>query len=163
MPVNALVTTPFSGTAGAYVRHCMMRWLGRWWWSLALPVAVCAALSLWQPVWLFVALMLLCLLAPAVLAFIYYNYALSPQAVATLAPRTVAVDSQGLTLTDTATGKTERINKSNIAGVEDTGRCFIVNFTKPRYHHLTIPFSAIPDDIMQLFSEKIMALSPSVA
>lgn len=164
MDVNAsaidnLTTTPFHDTPGKYVRRIMAMWLGRWWWTMALPVALTALLSVIEAVWLFVALMILCLLVPAVIAMVYYNYALTPQAVATLELKIVSISDNSLVVTYCDKEKTEKIFRSNIKSVEDTGKLLVVRLKNPEYSHLAIPLKAIPDHICKDFVEKAMNLA----
>lgn len=155
---SSIVTEPFRGTPGAYVRRCTLMWLGRWWWALALPVAVCAALALSEPVWLFVAMMVLFLLIPAIIAFVYFRYGLSPEAVQTLLERTVSVDGRAITVTDTGSGKTHRYAPTDIHSVEDTGKTLVIRLVHPRYHHIAVPLSAVPEGERNVFVQMTMAL-----
>ena len=137
-----------------------MLWLGRWWWILALPVAVCLALSAVKPVWMFVALMIICLLVPGLLAMIYYAYAFSPQAVSSLADKTVSVSPDCLTVNFIETRKERKYTPADISSAEDTGRQLIVRFKDSKYHHLAIPLNTVPDNMQGAFIAGVMSLVP---
>lgn len=158
-----IATGVFRDTPGRYVRRVMAMWLGRWWWTMAVPVAVAAALSAVNAVWLFVALMILCLLVPGIIAMVYYNYALTPQAISALADKTVALSARGITVHIVDSGKEQFYAATDIASVEDTGKSLIVKFKTPRYSHIAIPVAAIPDDCRTEFVSRIMALGSAGA
>ncbi|MDO5395158.1 MAG: hypothetical protein Q4F07_04245 [Bacteroidales bacterium] len=157
---QVITTAVFRSTPGSYVRRVMMSWLGRWWWTLALPVAVCLALSAANPVWMFVALMIICLLVPGLLAMIYYAYAFSPQAVSSLADKTVSVSPGRLIVNFIETGKEQNYTQADISAVEDTGRQLIVRFRDSKYHHLAIPLNTVPDNMQTVFIAEVMSLVP---
>lgn len=86
----------------AYVRQIMVRWLWRYWWALLLPVAAMLVLGAAVDVrFIFVALMLLFLIAPFALFHVYFSYALKPEAAA-------SSGWQRLELDDDATLRTVR-------------------------------------------------------
>ena len=158
-----MTTAEFCGTPGAYVRRVAIAWAGRWWWTMAIPVGACLIASAFRPVWIFVALMILCLLVPAVIAMVYYNYALSPEALQTLARKTVTVGDDGLTVTLTETGKTVRYLRRDIRAVEDTGKTIVVKLRRPQYHHLAIPVDAIPAEGRDTFVAALIDMGKEMA
>lgn len=153
-------TGVFKGTPGAYVRRCMGMWLAHWWWALALPVAVCVALAFSEPVWLFVAMMIFFLLLPAVLAFVWYKYALSPEAVQTIKDKTVTLrDNGSIMVTMTETDKSHTYTPDKVKSVEDTGKTLVIRFKAPAYHHLDIPLESVPQDVRNEFAQRLLALN----
>lgn len=160
-----LTSEVFSGTAGQYVRRCMTAWFGHWWWLLAVPVAVCVALALVvSSVWLFVAMMFLFLLVPAVIAGVYYNYAFSPEALTTLYDKRVRLcPDGGLDVILVDKGKTMHFAPADIVSVEDTGKHLVVNVRRPRFHHIAIPLDAIPQDRLTVFVSRLMTPNEPLA
>lgn len=74
----AVVTEVFTPGATSYMSVLARRWVTHnLWWLIILPLAPAVA-AIFEPVWLFVALMITFLLYPGVLMMVYYRYALSP-------------------------------------------------------------------------------------
>lgn len=158
-------TLPFQGTPSAYVRHVFVAWLCRWWWVWALPIAACVVGACFDFVWVFVALMIICLLYPGLLMMIYFNYALSPEARRTLLPRRVTIsDKPDITITyeDDRT-PAEVIGAADVKDVEFGGSNVTITLLKPRYHHITVPVSAIPEEERKNFYTLVEKFSPSLA
>lgn len=160
VPAAGLTTDVFRATPGSYVRRVMGMWCGRWWWTMALPIVVCAALTLVEPMWLFVAMMILFLLVPGVMSLVYYRYALTTEAMTAIQEKTVTVGEKALTMHLCESGKEKRIAAADIVSVEDTGRTLVVRLKGGRYNHLAIPVSAIPADVRTAFVARLLALSP---
>ena len=70
-----------SVTSGRYMRHlCTMFLADNWLW-MVLPVAVCGALAIFTDVrFIIVAMMVLFIMLPMVLALLYFYYGFSPEA-----------------------------------------------------------------------------------
>lgn len=156
---SAIVTDAFRDKPDRYVRRIMSMWFGRWWWTMAVPVLVCVALSAVNAVWIFVAMMILFLLVPGIIAMVYYNYALTPRASMALADRTVTLRAKSLVVRMVDSGKEEVYTPTDIRSVEDSGKRLIVRFHKPQYSHIAIPMTAIPEDCRADFVTRIMAFS----
>lgn len=152
-------TEVFRATPGSYVRRVMGMWTGRWWWTMALPLAVTLVLTLWEPVWFFVALMILFLLVPGVMFFVYYRYALTPEAMTAIQDKTVAVGPDGLTVRLMDKDKDIRIPAADILSVEDTGKTLVVRLKGSPFHHLAIPVSALDADVRTAFIARLLTLA----
>ena len=77
-------------------RIVMGRWLGRWWWALAvLPVAALVG-ACFDLRWAIVALMFLFVIAPFALMIVYYNYLLKPSMVAMTRRQSAEIDGKTL-------------------------------------------------------------------
>ena len=69
-----------------------------WLWMLA-PVAVCGILAVWVDVrFVIVAMMVLFIVLPMVLALLYFYYGLSPEARWSIMEKTVTLNEEGMTL-----------------------------------------------------------------
>ena len=74
-------TRPFSTTSGDYLSVLISLWLPRYGWIIILPIALCAALGfVFDERLLLVALMLLFIVVPMLMSFLYTYYMLTPEA-----------------------------------------------------------------------------------
>lgn len=165
-----VTTEPFQGTPSAYVRHVFVAWLCRWWWVWALPVAACVIGACYNFVWVFVALMIVCLLYPGVLMMIYFNYALSPEARHTLLPRRVTItDAPAITITYEKSPDRknlppeENYGTADVKDVELGGHNIVFILRHPRYHHISVPITAVPEAQRKSFFALAEKFSPTLA
>lgn len=144
---TGIATGIFTGTPSGYVRRVGMAMLARRWWAWLLPVVACCVAAVWEAVWIFVALMLVCLLYPGLVMFIYMNYALSPQARRTLLPHDVILTDDGITVRYHDERKTapESFSRKDIVSAECGRRDIVFHLRRPRYHHITVPVDAVPE------------------
>lgn len=79
---EVVVTEPFSTTSGDYFSILLSEWLPRYGWTLFIPVLATAGVGclLHDERWLLVALMLVFIVAPMVMSFLYTYYMLTPEA-----------------------------------------------------------------------------------
>lgn len=82
MTGEAVVTEPFTTTSGDYFGILISEWLPRYGWLMAVPViAVAVVGAMTHDVrWLLVALMLVFIVAPMAMSFLYTYYMLAPEA-----------------------------------------------------------------------------------
>lgn len=78
----AVITEPFSTTSGDYFAILLSEWLPRYGWTLFIPILATAGVGclLHDERWLLVALMLVFIVAPMVMSFLYTYYMLTPEA-----------------------------------------------------------------------------------
>ena len=158
-------TDIFSGTPSAYVRRVGVQLLWRWWWAWLTPVAACFVVAAWEAVWVFVGFMLLFMLYPGLMLMVYYYYAFSPKALLTLQPKTVELSDGTMTVIYCGERHIEprTYTRADIKSVE-TGRKTVTGyFRKPRYSHLSIPLSAVPDSQRTDFLTLCDNLAPDLA
>lgn len=146
-----MTTEPCRVMSGTYMRHlCSMFLADNWLWMVS-PVAVCAVLAFWLDVrFVIVALMVLVVVMPMILALLYFYYGFSPEALWSIMEKTVSIDDTGLTLTFTD----ERMKKHVIRG--DDVRDIFVNddvvvlmLRGKRYTCLMLPASVVDPDVAQ--------------
>ena len=139
------------------MRLVFENWLLGRGWLFALPVAAMVALAgktgdlrLWV-----VVPVLTCMFIPLIVAFVYYSYSLTPEAVAAIRPHRVALGADGsLTLTpepDPETGRqlpALRLPADEIAQVEERPRRFIVHIKSKPFRYIIIP-NIQPDKLKQ--------------
>ncbi len=75
-----IATEIFRTPPSAYLKYVLNRWLGRYWWIIVIPMAICCAMSFYDIRWIFVAFMILCIAVPFIIANLYLYHLLSPAA-----------------------------------------------------------------------------------
>lgn len=74
-------TLPFTTTSGDYLSVLISLWLPRYGWTIVVPLLVCAVVGfLFDARFLFIALMLLFIVVPMLMSFLYTYYMLTPEA-----------------------------------------------------------------------------------
>lgn len=126
-----------------------------WLWMLA-PVAVCGILAVWVDVrFVIVAMMVLFIVLPMVLALLYFYYGLSPEARWSIMEKTVTLNEEGMTLDFVD----ERMKK-HVIRWDDV--CYIIEKDDVvtlmlaggrRYTCLMLPASVVNPDVAQLFRQ----------
>ena len=153
------MTTDYcSISSGAYMRHlCAMSVADNWLW-MVLPVALCAVLAVWVDVrFVIVALMVLLIILPMVLALLYIYYGLSPEARWSIMEKTLTLNEQGITL-DFAD---ERMKKHVIRWddvryiIEKDDVVMLMLKGGRRYTSLMIPTSVVDPNIAQLLRQLV--------
>ena len=147
-----------SVTSSSYMRHlCAMLLADNWLW-LVLPVAVCAVMAIWIDVrFVIVAMMILFIIMPMVLALLYFYYGLSPEARWSIMEKSLTIGSDGLELAFTD----ERMKKHvihaddvrNIINKEDV----VILMLKGgrRYTCFMIPASVVDPDVAQALRQLV--------
>jgi len=138
-----------SVTAGTYMRHlCMMFLADNWLWMVA-PVAVCAVLAVWIDVrFVIVALMVLFVVMPMLLALLYFYYGFSPEARWSIMEKSATVDGQSITLhfTDERM-KTHVIQWGDVRTIIEKDDALLLMLKSKRYTCLMLPMSVINPDV----------------
>ncbi len=138
-----------SVTAGTYMRHlCMMFLADNWLWMVA-PVAVCAVLAVWIDVrFVIVALMVLFVVMPMLLALLYFYYGFSPEARWSIMEKSATVDGQSITLhfTDERM-KTHVIQWGDVRTIIEKDDALLLMLKGKRYTCLMLPMSVVNPDV----------------
>ena len=126
-----------------------------WLW-MVLPVALCAVLAVWVDVrFVIVALMVLLIILPMVLALLYIYYGLSPEARWSIMEKTLTLNEQGLTLDFID----ERMKKHAIRWddvqhiIEKEDVVMLMLKGGRRYTSLMLPASVVDPDVAQLLRQ----------
>lgn len=126
-----------------------------WLWMLA-PVAVCGILAVWVDVrFVIVAMMVLFIVLPMVLALLYFYYGLSPEARWSIMEKTVTLNEEGMTLDFVD----ERMKKHVIRWddvryiIEKDDVVTLMLAGGRRYACLMLPASVVNPDVAQLFRQ----------
>ena len=126
-----------------------------WLWMLA-PVAVCGILAVWVDVrFVIVAMMVLFIVLPMVLALLYFYYGLSPEARWSIMEKTVTLNEEGMTLDFVD----ERMKKHVIRWddvryiIEKDDVVTLMLAGGRRYTCLMLPASVVNPDVAQLLRQ----------
>ena len=126
-----------------------------WLWMLA-PVAVCGILAVWVDVrFVIVAMMVLFIVLPMVLALLYFYYGLSPEARWSIMEKSVTLNEEGMTLDFVD----ERMKKHVIRWddvryiIEKDDVVTLMLAGGRRYACLMLPASVVNPDVAQLFRQ----------
>lgn len=141
--------------SGTYMRHlCSLFVADNWLW-MALPVAVCAVCAIWVDVrFVIVALMVLLIVLPMVLALLYFYYGLSPQARWSMMNKAITVDATGMTLTfEDPRMKTHAIAWDDVRHIIEKDDVWMILLKDRRYSCLMLPSSVIDPDVAQQLGE----------
>ncbi|MDE6860795.1 MAG: hypothetical protein K2J65_10345 [Duncaniella sp.] len=86
-------TAPFTTTSGDYLSTLLGLWLPRYGWAVALPLVLCAIAGImFDERFLFIALMLLFIVIPMLMSFLYTYYMLTPEARRAVTHKIVEID-----------------------------------------------------------------------
>jgi hypothetical protein len=115
-----------------------------WLW-MCLPVAVCAVLAVWIDVrFVIVALMVLFVALPMILALLYFYYGFSPLARWSIMEKTATVSDQGIELSFTDERmKKHAISKDDVLNIIEKEDVWMLMLQGGRYNCLMLPASAI--------------------
>ena len=138
------------------MRQLFMMFLADYWLWMAMPLAVCAILAIWIDVrFIIVAMMVLFIIMPMVLALLYFYYGFSPEARWSIMEKTVTLDENGITLDFTD----ERMKKHAIRWddvhyiIEKDDAVMLMLRGGRRYTCLMLPASVVNPDIAQLLRQ----------
>ena len=130
--------------------------LADYWLWMAMPLAVCAILAIWIDVrFIIVAMMVLFIIMPMVLALLYFYYGFSPEARWSIMEKTVTLDENGITLDFTD----DRMKKHAIRWddvhyiIEKDDAVMLMLNGGRRYTCLMLPASVVNPDVAQLLRQ----------
>ena len=142
--------------SGLYMRRLCLLFIADYWLWLVLPVALCAVLALWVDVrFVIVAMMVLFIILPMVLALLYFYYGLSPEARWSIMDKIVTLDDRGITLDFTD----ERMKKHVIRWddvhsiIEKDDAVMLMLTGGRRFTCLMLPASVVNPHVAQLLRQ----------
>lgn len=161
------ITDPFVTTSGDYLSVLMGLWLHRYGWLVVLPILLCAVIGAFVDVrFLFISLMLLFIVVPMVMSFLYTYYMLTPEARRAVTRKYVEI-SEGMSIrlvylppekpiySEPKLGEDapqeeivvkipepENISWSDIRKVRYTSRFVVYILDTPRLQFVLVPYSA---------------------
>ena len=135
---------------------CYMFLADNWLW-MVLPVAVCAMLAIFIDVrFVIVAMMVLFIVLPMVLALLFFYYGLSPEARWSIMEKSLNIDENGITLDFTDERmKKHVIPKDGVRSIIEKDDVLILMLNGRRYTCLMIPASVVNPDVTQVLRQLI--------
>lgn len=144
-----------SVTSGCYMRHlCSMFLADNWLW-MVLPVAVCGMLAIFIDVrFIIVALMILFVILPILLALLYFYYGLSPEARWSIMEKTATIDDSGIIL-DFADERMKKhvVLRDDVRSIIEKDDALIIMLRGKRYTCLMLPASAVDPNVTQVLRQ----------
>ena len=140
-----------SVTANSYMRHLGGLFLADNWLWMVLPLVVCSILAYWVDVrFIIVAMMVLFIVLPMVLALLYFYYGLSPEARWSIMEKTATLDEKGITLEFADERmKTHAIGWDDVRCIIEKKDVVMLMLRGKRYRCLMLPASVVNPDVAQ--------------
>ena len=91
-------TSEFTIAPSATAAQLAQQWLWKRWFLFVVPVVVLLVMGLWDLRWLIVAMMVIFILWPLALFFVWCTTALAPDAVSASRPHSVIFGERGMTI-----------------------------------------------------------------
>ena len=139
------------------MRHlCSMFLADNWLW-MVLPVAVCGMLAIFIDVrFIIVAMMILFIVMPMLLALLYFYYGLSPEARWSIMEKTATIDDSGITL-DFADDRMKKhvILRDDVRSIIEKDDALIIMLRGKRYTCLMLPASAVDPNVTQVLRQLV--------
>ena len=140
-----------SVSSSTYMRHlCAMFLADNWLW-LVTPVALCALLAIWIDVrFVIVAMMVLFIALPMVLALLYFYYGLSPEARWSIMEKTATINGKGISLNfSDERMKTHVIGWNDVRNIIEKDDVLMLMLKSKHYTCLMLPASVVNPDVAQ--------------
>lgn len=125
-----------------------------WLW-MVLPVAVCGMLAIFIDVrFIIVALMILFVILPILLALLYFYYGLSPEARWSIMEKTATIDDSGIIL-DFADERMKKhvVLRDDVRSIIEKDDALIIMLRGKRYTCLMLPASAVDPNVTQVLRQ----------
>ena len=138
-------------SSGTYMRLlCAMFLADNWLWMVA-PVAICALLAVWIDVrFVIVAMMVLFIVLPMVLALLYFYYGLSPEARWSIMEKQIVIDGMGMALIfSDQRMKAHVIAWHDVRGIIEKDDVLLLMLNGKRYTCLMLPGSVVDPHVAQ--------------
>ncbi len=157
-------TKEFSISTSAYVRSVLFSLLYRWCWVPILMLVICVILALMlNTAFLYVALILIFLIIPTSLMFVYFVQSTTIEARIAILRKKISIDNSGITV-DFAPIKRFKyenedscndelieippsyIPRQNVIGVENLGNTVRIYLNGGKYKFISIPLEVVEGD-----------------
>ena len=140
-----------SVSSGIYMKHvCLMFLADNWLW-MVLPIALCGILAIFIDVrFVIVALMVLFIVLPMILALLFFYYGLSPEARWSIMEKDVFIDQKGISLAFTDERmKKHAIGWDDVRYIIEKNDVVMLMLQGKRYTCFMLPSSAVDPDVAQ--------------
>lgn len=165
-------TEPYRTGSRQYMQAIAGLWAGRWWWTIILPIVVFLILAgTIDIVYAFVALIMLFIIVPMVMSFLYFYYALTPESIMAMRNKRLSIiKDDGITVIYEPDDDSSRprfppvkIKWDELSGIEYRTHDIILHLKGSRYRFIIIPFDAIGDNERQEKLAEIFAELPFIS
>ncbi|MBO4994995.1 MAG: hypothetical protein J6C78_03405 [Muribaculaceae bacterium] len=149
---HSIHTETFKTPPSVYFRYVMGQWCSRYWWTIAIPLSICGVLSIVDIRWILVALMVLFLGIPFVMANVYFYNLLTPSAQRAVMPKRLTITPRSaITITyydctddeDPVVTKTETIEWAEIKSIKAFTSYFVIKFNDTAGSIMIIPYNVL--------------------
>ena len=155
-----MTTKAFKISTAKYILLIVGLLFRRWAWIFAIPFVVAIVLSFSDLRFLIVALMILFVVVPLSLMFIYIYFGLTPQARFSILEKTLDINKSYFSAEfksiseDCPTPPSVRLKLSRITDVSFRKDCYVITIDNSRYRPIVIPYNAFssPDDLREFSS-----------
>ena len=140
-----------SVSSGTYMKHVCLLFLADNWLWMVLPIALCGILAIFIDVrFVIVALMVLFIVLPMILALLFFYYGLSPEARWSIMEKDAFIDQKGISLgfTDERM-KTHAIGWDDVRYIIEKDDVVMLMLQGKRYTCFMLPSSAVDPDVAQ--------------
>ena len=174
MEKNVFETEYFSITSGKYVKTILLMMLFDYWWAILLLLLSCALLAaLVNLAFVYVGLIILFILFPSALMFIYFYFSTTEEARIAVLSKKVKLEDDIIVVqfepimpvsyeedenAKPICPKSVFIKKEDIKKIDDMGAFIRIYLKGGKYKFLTIPFSVVKGDLT-LFLAQVLQYS----
>ena len=144
-----------SVSSGLYMRQLCLIFLADNWLWMALPVALCGMLAYFIDVrFIIVAMMVLFIVLPMLLALLYLYYGLSPEARWSIMEKSVDIDNGAIVLDFTDERmKKHVILRDDVRSIIEKDNALLIMLRGKRYTCLMLPASIVDPDVTQMLRQ----------
>lgn len=155
MDNNRITTQTCKVSPMHYFGRLLRTWLSHNWPWLVLTAAALVMLSVWNPLFVYVGLMLVFLVFPMLLYYLWFAYALHPDCRASILSKQVELSDEGITCRFD-NGRAETIAWSRIVRMQYAGGDLV--FYLSRYIFFILPVQSFESTTdLEYFLKKILA------
>lgn len=148
----AFSTKTFTTSPAVYIRCLLGVWFKRYGVWIVLPVAVCGVMGAVADIrWVIVAMMIIFLLTPMLLAYLYFYYMLTPEARRAIMPMQLSLHADGaldiayqpLPDSDSPTHAPEHLPAGTVKRTIERRRHIALVLAGPRLAFILVPTTAL--------------------
>lgn len=146
-----MASSPFAISSKDYIHNLALDWLSRYWAIVVLPIAATLIWACFDLRALYVCLIIIFIIYPMAMTLVWFNYALSPNAVKAISPKCVSVLDSGLQIDFITDDDRPRIIRpqfipwENISSAIMTDKSIVIIFGKRLDERLKLPSDAFSD------------------
>lgn len=149
-------TPVFTISSSAYMRELAFVWLGKWWPVLVVPLAGAAIWSVYDLRAVYVGLIMIFMVYPMVMSFVWFGYAFSPAALRAVAPKCLIFRDDSITVEyDEAEGCSSvyapmQLRAADIRSVEARKGHYTLVYDRTPECRLLIPTDVLDDEMKRV-------------